>query len=263
MTLPTDRTTASTRAEHVADHNTLHGLHNAYEGTEPADFDPTGTAATAVAAHAGAGDPHPGYLTTAEGNAAYDATGAAAAAVAAHAGLTDPHSGYRLESVPIAAADVAADVATQAELDAVSALADAAFPWLINVDVFHTSVDQVNFDTVTAAASLIMGGFKLSTGAQNARIAWDVVLHAGTWTVELLHRKDANVGIYSVQLDDVEKGTIDGYVTPAVSNVRSSVTGITVATTGKKRLSLKMLTKNASSSSYFGVISSVILKRTA
>lgn len=34
-------------------------------------FDAAGTAAAAVAAHEGAGDPHPGYLTAAEGNAAY------------------------------------------------------------------------------------------------------------------------------------------------------------------------------------------------
>lgn len=43
------------------------------------------------------------------------------AAVSAHAGAGDPHPAYRLEAVPIAAADVAADVATQAELDAVAA----------------------------------------------------------------------------------------------------------------------------------------------
>lgn len=51
-----------------------------------------------------------------------DPAGTATAAVATHAGLADPHAGYRLESVPIAAADVAADVATQAEFNALSAL---------------------------------------------------------------------------------------------------------------------------------------------
>jgi len=40
---------------------------------------------------------------------------------ASHTGAVDPHVGYRLESVPITAADVAADIATQAELDAQSA----------------------------------------------------------------------------------------------------------------------------------------------
>ena len=44
----------------------------------------------AIATHAGLADPHPGYLTPAEGNAAYEALGA----VAAHAGAADPHPTY-------------------------------------------------------------------------------------------------------------------------------------------------------------------------
>ena len=56
--------------------------------------DPVGTAAALVAIHEALSDPHPGYLTPAEGAAAYDALGAAAAAVAVHAGLADPHPGY-------------------------------------------------------------------------------------------------------------------------------------------------------------------------
>lgn len=47
--------------------------------------------AGAVASHAAAADPHPGYLTPAEGNAAYDAAGAAAAAVTAHNGAAAAH----------------------------------------------------------------------------------------------------------------------------------------------------------------------------
>ena len=48
---------------------------------------------TAVANHAAAADPHPGYLTPAEGNAAYEALGA----VAAHVALADPHTQYQRE----------------------------------------------------------------------------------------------------------------------------------------------------------------------
>lgn len=43
-----------------------------------------------------------------------------------HVAAADPHTGYRLESVAIAAADVAADVATQAELDTHTALTTTA-----------------------------------------------------------------------------------------------------------------------------------------
>lgn len=46
-------------------------------------YDPAGTAASAVAAHAAEADPHPGYLTPVEGDARYDAAGAAAAAQSA------------------------------------------------------------------------------------------------------------------------------------------------------------------------------------
>ena len=38
--------------------------------------DASGAASSAVSAHAAALDPHPGYLTAAEGDAAYDALGA-------------------------------------------------------------------------------------------------------------------------------------------------------------------------------------------
>ena len=55
-------------------------------------------AAEAVAAHTAASDPHPQYLTPAEGNAAYDASGAATSAVAAHVAESDPHPQYTTQS---------------------------------------------------------------------------------------------------------------------------------------------------------------------
>ncbi len=65
------------------------GLQTALDAKEAA-----GTAAAAIVTHEAALDPHPGYLTPAEGAAAYDALGAATAAVATHVGLSDPHPGY-------------------------------------------------------------------------------------------------------------------------------------------------------------------------
>ncbi len=60
--------------------------------------DAAGTATSAVAAHTGAADPHPQYLTGAEGDAAYDASGAATSAVAAHVAASDPHPQYTTQS---------------------------------------------------------------------------------------------------------------------------------------------------------------------
>ncbi len=135
--------------------------------------------------------------------------------------------------------------------------------WLHDIAVFATAIAQTNFDTITADSAAVHAAEKTSSGAQNAEIGWDVVLVAGTWTVELIHLTANDNGIYSVQFAAVEKGTIDGYAAAAVRNVRSSVTGIAVATTAKTRVTLKMATKNASSSSYFGRINHVQLRRTA
>jgi hypothetical protein len=73
--------------------DTLNALDQAIDGKES-----SGAAAAAVAAHAAASDPHPGYLTSAEANAAYASSTAPAAAVAAHEQAADPHPGYLTQS---------------------------------------------------------------------------------------------------------------------------------------------------------------------
>jgi hypothetical protein len=66
----------------------------------------------AFAAHKEEEDPHPGYLTPAEGNAAYDALGAATGAVSAHESEADPHPGYLTPAEGNAAYDVKGAAAT-------------------------------------------------------------------------------------------------------------------------------------------------------
>jgi hypothetical protein len=139
-------------------------------------------------------------------------------------------------------------------------------PRVIDIDVFPTSNSHTNWNTIDATAAVyanqIYGGVKESSGAQNAEINWDVLLTTGIWTVELLHFTRSSNGIYSVQVDGIEKGTIDGYSAADAANVRSSVTGITVEASATVQLKLKMATKNASSSSYFGRVSHIQLRRT-
>lgn len=74
----------------------------ALDGKEPA-----GAAATALAAHTAASDPHPQYLTAAEGDAVYatsddldskENTGVAATLLAVHTGAANPHAQYALDS---------------------------------------------------------------------------------------------------------------------------------------------------------------------
>jgi len=107
----------------VAAHEALPDPHPQYltpaEGA--AAYDALGAAAAAVAAHEALPDPHPGYLTPAEGAAAYDALGAAAAAVSAHEALADPHPGYLTP-----AEGDAAYQPLDAELTAIAGLTSAA-----------------------------------------------------------------------------------------------------------------------------------------
>lgn len=70
------------------------GTRGAFAPPHSHNYDATGTADAAVAAHVALPDPHTQYLTSAEGNAAYDALGAAESAVAAHTALPDPHTQY-------------------------------------------------------------------------------------------------------------------------------------------------------------------------
>lgn len=82
-----------------------------HAGGGSGEYDPAGTAAATMAAHVAAPDPHPQYVTSAEGNAAYAAIGAPAAAVAAHVAAGDPHPQYLTSTEGNAAYETAGAVA--------------------------------------------------------------------------------------------------------------------------------------------------------
>lgn len=142
------------------------------------------TAAAALTAHEGASNPHPGYLTPAEGDAAYDALGAAAAALAGHVAAADPHTGYQLESEKGSAGGYApldssgligdsfipASIARDSEVTAavnaaVAALVNAAPGTLDTLDELAAALgDDPNF--VTTITTLI--GTKVAKADYNA-----------------------------------------------------------------------------------------------
>ena len=155
------------------------------------------------------------------------------------------------------------DTGAEAELGGGSGISADLLPWNIDiVPVFAKA--NTNWSSLAGIdGSNIMNFGRESTGAQNAEVTWDVVLAAGTWRVDIVHIKGTDRGIISVQFDSVEKGTIDTYNGSLARNQLGSVTGITVATTAKVELKLKMATKNASSSNYYGTINLITLRRTA
>lgn len=194
--------------------------------------------------------------------------------VAAHlADTTDAHDASAVSFDPTGLAIIAATEVQTAleELDA--AVAGGSFdpdqhmPWTIDVNAFGVPATQTNWNTITIGSAgglhLIHNAVRDSSAAQNDEIGWDVILAAGTWTIELIHRSWSDRGIYAVSLAGSSVGTIDGYTGSDTPNTRSTINGISVASTGKKRLLLKMATKNGSSSNYRGAIQHVRLLRTA
>lgn len=134
-------------------------------------------------------------------------------------------------------------------------------PGILNFTLFW-SAGSTTWNTIVATETYHYTGSVQSSGAQNAALWWYVNLSAGTWDFELLHDTGGNRGIYSIQIDDVQVGTIDGYGSTVV-NVRTAVTAIAVAATGRHKLSLVMATKNGSSSAYYGTATALQMRRTA
>lgn len=92
-----------------------------------------------------------------------------------HVAAVDPHTGYRLESVAIAAADVAADVATQAELDAAVGL-----PRALTGAVAATRYVGGVATVAPTSGTFAVGDFVV---AQNGHVIVCVVAGSpGTWT---------------------------------------------------------------------------------
>jgi hypothetical protein len=150
------------------------------------------------------------------------------------------------------------------------------------------AVDQVQlpatFDPVNATGAttlaqnsgrwLAIERFRVSGVAQNDVYDFDLgpgPLRAGTWRLDLYHLTFASRGIYTMQFADVATdgtvgafstlGTIDAYAASGAST-QSSLTGLAIATTSRKRLRFLLATKNASSSDYTWQFSQVLLRRT-
>lgn len=139
---------------------------------------------------------------------------------------------------------------------------DALLPWLIDINPLHEPHERTGWGTLLVNTSSLANGYR-SGAVQNDLLGWDVVLAGGTWTVELLYAKASTQGIVTLSIDGTDIGTIDTYAASTQHNQLSSVSGVSVTTPGKKRLRLKMATKNASSSGYDQRLIHVQLRRTA
>lgn len=119
------------------------------------------------------------------------------------------------------------------------------------------------FSTVDIDAT-IWGKRRLNaSSAVNDEIGWDVRgMEAGVYTVTVVTDKGPNRGIVTPYVDGVAIGAAtDLYNAGSTIRFVWSITGVEVAA-GNHRLSLKVTSKNASSSAHVLVINEVILTRT-
>lgn len=146
-----------------------------------------------------------------------------------------------------------------------SPLIDNLLPWRVPLDVLSNNFSASSGDFSTAyVAHLGAGLLYQPSPAQNDYIAFDLILAAGTWSLELVGPTQNNAGIITVEIDGVATGgTADFYSSSAQSYDHFFNISFTVATGGKHRLTLIVATKNASSSGYQLGLQMANLQRTA
>jgi len=109
-----------------------------------------------------------------------------------------------------------------------------------------------------------------SDGAQNNTAKYRVPLQKGTYDMALVHELGADAGIYTPTLAGLSLAadlsgsadTIDGYHVSSTVLQRDTITGIVIPAAGEWMFKLKMETKNASSSAYYGRFHSCDFGRT-
>lgn len=139
-------------------------------------------------------------------------------------------------------------------------------PWSVDIDPLMPAILETGTWNRNQDSALYYGGQRNNAGGiQNDEIGWDVLLGAGTWRLEVIHTTDSNRGIYSIRVDGSQVTTLDGYSGVTIKNVGATTANfaVSLSTSVKKRLSLKMATKNASSSAYTAGLQRLRLTRVA
>lgn len=114
--------------------------------------------------------------------------------------------------------------------------------------------------TILGLAPAGVTPYNQSTGTQNDAATFDFACGAGTFTLDMFHLTGTNRGIYTIAIDGVTKGTVDGYAAASGSAV-STLTGIVIAA-GAHTIRFTMATQNVSSSNYYGTMCEAVLTQT-
>lgn len=153
---------------------------------------------------------------------------------------------------------------TRAALAGDAAFLGALTPPMVQIAPAGDPINVAGTWQIGVDPNSIFGAYWLQSSlpAVGDEMAWDVLLAAGVWRLEVIHLRQPNQAIYDVRLDGTVLTTIDGYAAALTYNIIRRVTGITVAAGGRKRLSVRVTGKNASSSNMYAQVSALQLTRT-
>jgi len=114
------------------------------------------------------------------------------------------------------------------------------FPW------FYSAIIQGTWVFSVDSNQIFYYYYYNSSNAQNDQLDFKVYLAAGTYTFKLLHVKDATFAIATLLINGVSKGTIDFVAGGWTYNQISSITNISITTSGIKTVSIKAATHTGS-----------------
>lgn len=157
------------------------------------------------------------------------------------------------------------DLVTGSDLDtlgdAVAAIASS--PWTVQIiPAAGGWVENQDYDLLVQNNQFVLCSALDASGVVNAYVGWDIVLSPGTWTMEVMYKRDVDSGILTITLDGTTIATIDTYGSSAV-NTTSTTTGIVTTSSTTARLKVTVATKNASADRYRGKLNLISFKRTA
>ena len=105
------------------------------------------------------------------------------------------------------------------------------------------------------------GGYGYQAGTLNALYSYQADVAAGTYTLTVVERRDANTAIATVTIDGSVIGTWDGYSAAQTHNNVTTFSGIAL-TAGNHMIQFQALSKNASAGGYYLGIQWLSLDRT-
>lgn len=116
-------------------------------------------------------------------------------------------------------------------------------------DYVNTVNNGVRFDDETAQPWNFITGKSSANSVINDRYDYNFKLALGNYTLEIVYQTTNFLGVGSFYIDNVKQGDVDFYSSALTSKLISTIP-VVVSTSGSHVLSLRIESKNASSTAY-------------